>query len=128
MSQEPGAVVRAFIAEFDVEHPDIERLASYFTDDAVYHNMPGQPARGRAAIRAALGYTQRLSSAGWETVHHATAGAIVFNERLDRFRVGARGVELPVCGVFEVHDGQIAAWRDYFDMAVFQRVIAPIPE
>jgi limonene-1,2-epoxide hydrolase len=21
-----------------------------------------------------------------------------------------------VCGVFEVHDGQITLWRDYFDM------------
>jgi limonene-1,2-epoxide hydrolase len=128
VSQEPGAVVRAFVAEFDVEHPDIERLVSYFTEDAVYHNMPGQPARGRAAIRAALGYTQRLSSAGWEIVHQATAGGIVFNERLDRFKVGERTVELPVCGVFELQDGQIAAWRDYFDMAAFQRMIAPNPE
>ena len=30
--------------------------------------------------------------------------------------VGGR-IELPVMGVFEVRDGRIAVWRDYFDLA-----------
>jgi limonene-1,2-epoxide hydrolase len=28
---------------------------------------------------------------------------------------------LPVAGVFEVRDGKIAAWRDYFDLATFTK-------
>ena len=28
--------------------------------------------------------------------------------------------ELPVTGVFAVHDGQITAWRDYFDLSTLQ--------
>ena len=30
-----------------------------------------------------------------------------------------RTVSLPVMGVFELADGKITAWRDYFDMAQF---------
>jgi limonene-1,2-epoxide hydrolase len=28
-------------------------------------------------------------------------------------------IDLPVMGTFEIRDGKIAAWRDYFDMAMF---------
>jgi limonene-1,2-epoxide hydrolase len=45
----------------------------------------------------------------------ATDGAIVFVERLDRHRLESGWVELPVTGVFEVHDGLITLWRDYFN-------------
>jgi limonene-1,2-epoxide hydrolase len=33
-------------------------------------------------------------------------------------------VELPVMGIFEVHDGKITAWRDYFDMATWMKAMA----
>jgi limonene-1,2-epoxide hydrolase len=39
----------------------------------------------------------------------------VFLERLDRHHLKDRWVELPVTGVFEVRDGRITYWRDYFD-------------
>ena len=36
--------------------------------------------------------------------------------------IHSRKIELPVMGAFEVSaEGKIAAWRDYFDMAVFQK-------
>ncbi|MFN7399070.1 MAG: limonene-1,2-epoxide hydrolase family protein [Sandaracinobacter sp.] len=37
--------------------------------------------------------------------------------RLDRHRLATGWVELPVTGVYEVHDGRITYWRDYFDLA-----------
>jgi limonene-1,2-epoxide hydrolase len=46
---------------------------------------------------------------------HATNGPVVFVERLDRHRLADKWVELPVTGVFEIRNGQIAVWRDYFD-------------
>jgi len=128
MSDDPSAVVTAFIAEFSERHPDVDRLVTYFTDDAVYHNMQGQPARGIEAIRNALGYTQRYQSRGWEIVHQAANGNIVLNERLDHYQVGAGVVSLPVAGVFEIRDGKIAAWRDYFDLNQFQGLMTPPPE
>jgi len=49
---------------------------------------------------------------------------VVLNERLDRFKLAKGWLELPVMGAFEVVDGKIACWRDYFDMADFQRQLA----
>lgn len=128
MSDDPAAVVTAFMAEFSERHPDVERLVSYFTEDAVYHNMPGQPARGIEAISNALGYTQKYDFRGWEIVNQAVNGIVVLNERLDRYQVGAGVVSLPVAGVFEVRDGKIATWRDYFDLNQFEGLMTPPPE
>ncbi len=47
-------------------------------------------------------------------------GSVVFMERLDRHRLPNGWAELPVTGVFAVHDGQITAWRDYFDLSTLQ--------
>jgi limonene-1,2-epoxide hydrolase len=38
-------------------------------------------------------------------------------ERIDFFTIGGTPVGLPICGVFEIKDGRIAAWREYFDLA-----------
>jgi limonene-1,2-epoxide hydrolase len=59
-----------------------------------------------------------------ESVYNGTTGegelrcaSVVFAQRLDRHRLADKWVELPVTGVFEVHDGLITFWRDYFDTA-----------
>jgi limonene-1,2-epoxide hydrolase len=45
-------------------------------------------------------------------------GDVVMNECTDVMRRNDGGrLELPVMGVFEVRDGRIVVWRDYFDMA-----------
>ncbi len=121
MADSPDAVVRAFIKEWDAEHPDIQHLLTYFADDAVYHNLPAKPAVGKAAIEKTLQYANQFNSQGWEIVNQTAAGNVVINERRDRFIINGNDVELPVCGVFELRDGKIAAWRDYFDMATFQK-------
>ncbi|MCY4618593.1 MAG: nuclear transport factor 2 family protein [Chloroflexi bacterium] len=115
------ALVNAFMAEFDAEHPDADTLASYFTDDAVYHNMPMAPAEGIDAVKAALTGVSQMTSRGWEVLHSAANGDVVLNERVDRFDMGGTEVSVQVCGVFEIRDGKIARWRDYFDMASFQK-------
>ena len=45
----------------------------------------------------------------------------MLTERVDKFSLGGKNVELPVMGVFELTDGKISAWRDYFDMAAWTR-------
>ena len=114
-------IVSAFMAEFDAEHPDAEQLATYFTDDAVYHNMPMAPAEGIEAVTAALAGVSQMTSEGWEVLHSAVNGDVVLNERIDRFDMGGTEVAVQVCGVFEIRDGKIARWRDYFDLASFQK-------
>ncbi|MCU1460141.1 MAG: limonene,2-epoxide hydrolase [Acidimicrobiales bacterium] len=103
-----------------IEGGDIEEILGFFADGAVYHNMPMEPAVGADAIRALLGmFVSGPGSVGFEVLAMASAGDVVFTERVDRLTFGGREVELPVAGVFEVRDGKITAWRDYFDMAAF---------
>ncbi len=57
----------------------------------------------------------------WETLNLAENGNVVFTERIDRFEMGSKKVELPVAGVFEIEGSKIKACRDYFDMAAWTR-------
>ena len=49
----------------------------------------------------------------------AADGGTVLTERHDVFTFANGEIDLPVMGTFEVADGKITAWRDYFDMNQF---------
>jgi limonene-1,2-epoxide hydrolase len=99
---------------------DLDELAAFFAEDAVYHNIPVDPVVGREAIRATVeGFTAGIDRVEFELVHTAVAGDVVLTERIDRFFAPGRQITLPVMGAFEVRDGLIAAWRDYFDLNQF---------
>lgn len=110
--------VRRFCAAF--ARRDVDELCAFFTPDAVYHNIPMAPAEGIEAIRATLEmFVPGSPYIEFQVRNVASDGAVVFTERVDRMEFGGNPVELPVTGVFEVHDGRIRAWRDYFDMQMF---------
>ncbi len=115
----PESVVRDFCRT--VARRDVDALVAFFSDDAVYHNMPLAPLTGRDAIATTL--TQFIAPAShveFAIVALATQGATVLTERVDRFVIGDKRIELPVMGAFEIgRDGKIRAWRDYFDMQQF---------
>ena len=101
---------------------DVDEILAYFSEDAVYHNMPMPPMQGKPAIKTILQQIVSPTSwIEWETLNIADAGNVVFTERVDRFEMGGKKVELPVAGVFEIEGGKIKAWRDYFDMAAWTR-------
>jgi limonene-1,2-epoxide hydrolase len=101
---------------------DVDEILGYFTEDAVYHNMPMAPIQGKPAIKAILQQIVAPTAwIEWEMLSMAESGSVVFTERVDRFQMGERRVELPVAGVFEIDGGKIRAWRDYFDMAAWTR-------
>lgn len=114
------AIVRDFIDAFN--RNDLERVMSFFTDDCVYHNVPVAPVKGLDAIRGVLqGFMGMASEIDWVTHNLAeTTGGVVLTERTDRFHMGEKWVELPVMGTFDLRDGKICGWRDYFDMKQFQ--------
>jgi limonene-1,2-epoxide hydrolase len=124
---ERTATVRRFIDAW--KHRDLDRIMAFFTDDCVYHNMPLDPVQGPAAIRAVLQSFAGLSTAiEWELHQIAeTEGGVVLTERTDRFEIGGRWVALPVMGAFELEDGKIRAWRDYFDLAQFTKQMPGSP-
>lgn len=99
---------------------DADKAAAFFSDDAVYHNIPLDPVVGRDAIRSTIAMFLGMAEKVWfDTLHAIADGPIVMTERVDHFVQGEKDIALPVMGTFEVHDGAITAWRDYFDMNQF---------
>ena len=75
-------------------HKDIDELVSFFTDDAVYTNIPiDPPSEGLEAIRKTIEGFAGMAEA-IEFVVHASAENpetnTVMNERTDRFKIGER--------------------------------------
>ena len=104
---------------------NLDKIMDFFTDDAVYHNIPMEPARGRHAIRQVIkSFLPMASAVEFKILRSASAGNVVMNERVDVFQMGAKHVELPVAGVFEVRDGKISAWRDYFDVQMWTKQLS----
>jgi limonene-1,2-epoxide hydrolase len=121
-----ASVITDFIAAWSTG--EIDRIMDFFHEDAVYTNVPiDPPNRGVAAIRQTIETFVGMAEA-IEFVVHASAenptSGVVMNERTDRFLIGGKWIELPVMGVFELRDGKISAWRDYFDLAQFQQAMS----
>jgi limonene-1,2-epoxide hydrolase len=117
----PEQIVRRFCEA--AERRDSAELAGFFTDDAVYHNIPIDPVQGPEAIRKMLdGFLAPATSCTFELRGIAVNGGTVMTERVDRFTIHGKEIALPVMGVFELRaDGKIRAWRDYFDLAQFTK-------
>ena len=99
---------------------NVDEILGYMTDDAVYHNIPVEPVKGRELIQATLAQFIDISTgAEFEILALAVTGNRVLTERIDRFTINGKRIELPVMGIFEVTGDKISAWRDYFDMQQF---------
>lgn len=111
-----AATVRAFLGA--LERFDIDAAGALLDPDVVYENVSLPAARGRAATLRLLRSMPRALS-GFEARTHrlAATGPVVLTERTDVLVVGRVRVAFWVCGTFEVHDGRITLWRDYFDWA-----------
>jgi limonene-1,2-epoxide hydrolase len=109
-------VVRDFCAAASTRDPEV--LRAFFSDDVVYHNIPMAPAEGIEATMAVIDMFLGMCQALEFEVHHvASDGTTVLTERTDIFTIKGTSAPLPVMGAFDVVDGKITAWRDYFDMA-----------
>ena len=108
------ALVRAFMQAW--ERRDAEFIIGCFTDDAVYHSMPLTPIVGKAAIAEWVRGFAGVPPGRLEVHHQVASADVVMNERTDRITLNGRPVTLPIAGVFEMRDGRIAAWREYFDL------------
>ena len=104
---------------------NLDRIMSFFTDDAVYHNIPMEPARGKDAIRQVINsFLPMATAVEFKILRSASSGNVVLNERIDAFEMGGKHVELPVAGVFEVRNGKISTWRDYFDLQMWTKPLS----
>lgn len=111
-------VIREFIGAWSRLDP--AELASYFTEDGVYHNIPTGPVGGRDAVEQMIrGFIASWTKTEWEIVTLMSRGDVVIAERVDRTQAGDKSVDLPCVGIYEMVDGKIKVWRDYFDLATF---------
>ena len=114
-------IINEFISAWNAM--DIEAIMLFFSDDAVYTNIPmGPPNRGKQEIRDFIkGFIATATQINF-IIHNQVEGpnGIIMNERSDTFILNGQSVNLPVMGVFEIKEGKIKAWRDYFDMKLLQ--------
>jgi limonene-1,2-epoxide hydrolase len=118
-SKDPGELVTSFCAQWGTG--DYDSLLEYFAADAVYHNIPMEPLQGVEEIKGFLeSFSAMAQSIDFVIHRQVVSGNVVMNERTDTLRMhDGTAVNLPVMGTFEIEDGKIAAWRDYFDMGQF---------
>tara|TARA_B100001079_G_scaffold35381_1_gene26917 strand:- start:207 stop:641 length:435 start_codon:yes stop_codon:yes gene_type:complete len=115
-------VIRDFIISWS--NLDADELVEYFADDGVYHNMPMEPVAGKENIRQFInGFIQSWTNTTWDILSITSKGDIVIAERLDRTIAGEKKVNLPCVGVFEMENGKIKIWRDYFDIKTYSEAM-----
>jgi limonene-1,2-epoxide hydrolase len=128
MADTPDQVVRSFISLLVAR--DIETAATMVSTDFEYDNVPMGKAFGPQGLRDTLtGFFGMCTGIDWEIIRQTSTGSAqhgtVLNERKDRFEIHGRWVTLPVAGIFEIRDGLITLWRDYFDKATLLEAMTP---
>ena len=111
-------VVRDFMAAFTAAWPtgDAATLSRFFSEDAEYRNGPLEPIHGRESILAGLVQMMSLGGEVYAEVRHLVSDeSVVMTERVDYVRLDGMTAGLRIAGVFEVNEGYITGWRDYFD-------------
>lgn len=117
----PDETVRALIAACQLR--DLDAACALVTDDVEYDNVPIGKVYGPDAVRSVLsgGVMAAASDIEWIIHRQIADGSTVMNERTDRFLVDSRWVEIPIAAVFEVREGKVSLWRDYFDLESYRR-------
>jgi limonene-1,2-epoxide hydrolase len=124
MTQSAGNLIIEFSKLWSA--PDPARLASYFAENAVYQNLPAEAVEGRGAIEKFIaGILAAFNGIDFQIHRQVSDGTLVMNERTDVMRRKDGGeIALPMMGVFEVVDGKITSWRDYFDSATITSALS----
>lgn len=95
---------------------DIDTALDYFDDAIVWHNVGMPKVRGIGKVAKFMRVLAKPSYAFDVKIHNiASQGDIVLTERTDVLTWRRLRVEFWVCGTFELRDGKIEVWRDYFD-------------
>ena len=118
-------IVNEFMAR--IVRMDLDGACELVSADVEYDNVPMAKVYGPDGIKSILEpMVAALDEVDWVIHRQVASDTLVLNERTDRFGKDGKWMELPVAGVFEVHDGRITLWRDYFDMATMATQLADL--
>lgn len=117
--------VTAFLDECGKGKAAMEQaFRTYFTPTTVWENVGWSKTTGvdeAKALMESFATATGTSAFRAEMLAIASQGNRVLTERID-YMLDAEGNDLKafqLMGIFEVEDGKISAWRDYFDTAGF---------
>jgi limonene-1,2-epoxide hydrolase len=116
-------IIRNFITAWSAL--DVDELVSYFSVDGTYYNMPTSPVTGQENLKQFIaGFIRAWESTDWEVLNLIAKGDIVVAERIDHTVVAGSPVDLPAFGIFEMENGKIKIWRDYFNLPTYSDAMA----
>lgn len=118
----PIETVTAFLAMWEKPRGFGEAVQTYFTPTTIWENVGLTKTTGpMEALTAFPGFADGGPPIRVDLLAAAAACDTVLTERIDHI-IGPDGkpaLSIPVMGAFQVNDGKITAWRDYFDTAGF---------
>jgi limonene-1,2-epoxide hydrolase len=109
-----AAIVETFL--FALRDQDFDTVDALLADDLVYENVGLPTIRGGRRVAKMMRSMEGKMAFDVAFRRNVGEGSTVINERSDAMVFGPLRLQFWVCGVFEVRDGQITLWRDYFDM------------
>ncbi|MDL9938198.1 limonene-1,2-epoxide hydrolase family protein [Gordonia sp. ABSL1-1] len=114
-STTPTEITESMLTAF--ARGDASAALEYIDDDIVYTNVSLPTVRGKRKVAKIFGGLETTSWVGfnYRMVNVAAEGPVVLTERIDELRFGRVHLQFWVCGRFEVAEGRITVWRDYFD-------------
>jgi limonene-1,2-epoxide hydrolase len=124
MPSEAEQVVERMVRAY--ERGDLDEMLDCFTEDAVYHPMLSIPSRnagrierveGKPAIRKMVSEWFTFMTLTGIEIHQQMSDRVrVMHERTDRSIIRGQEGMTPVAAVFDMENGLISVWREYFDM------------
>jgi limonene-1,2-epoxide hydrolase len=125
-------LILSFIEYWKGPTQNAEGMSSMMAEDVIWHiNMPlAKAIVGREAARAEIERQNTISSGLLEgsKLLKILYDETVFTERIDINAIRGRPVTFYINGVFEIRDGQISKWRDYFDTCdMVQKNLVSLP-
>lgn len=120
---EPIEIVSDFLSGWERVGGLSDAIGKWFTPETIWENVGMSRTTGPDEAQAfvvAFGQGKPVSMRV-ETLAIAAQGSRVLTERIDHVlgEDGQAVMSIRLMGIFEVYDGKIAAWRDYFDTAPF---------
>lgn len=115
---------------------DVEAATDLLAPGVSYANVSLPTIVGRENVRRVLRTALRPRAKFEVHIHSvAVAGQTVLTERTDALLYGPMRVQFWVCGRFDIVDGNVVLWKDYFDWASFLvailrgllGVVVPVP-